>query len=735
AGALRWDFETLMDVSSIVGGVAGVAAPALGALRNVPGWANRVERLQGMLHIYGVTQQGSTVIVIPVQLELQLAELEKQKGQLSPGELAARRAEAILGAVRSGLMTVESAAQLVHPGDAGGTRRTWEPEPSSRPMDVEPGKTVPVEAAEARVRLRGAPGAGEGVEAPRLEEPAPVTRAPEGEARVRGDEVEVAPAGRPPAVSERVPWLESELGDLQGRVVVVAHPELKGTSTRVRYRRGRFQLEVGPDAGPFQIRTHLETARVLLRYEGPIGHIRRLLSRITQVFTHIPGYGTQGFESRLEVRKLRGIIDELEAMQRHIDERIQRLGEQEGAALGREREALQRDIEALVVQLSHHETQVDSLAAGVGFVAAYEKSTLASLGALQPELMQIRAALDQLGEQLTGLINRAADYAADGRMVGLEDWVRETAAHASVPQSRFARFGELARALGQVESMGSDERVVLRPSPPTGFEPVLERRPSQGTPAARDRGPKEREMRDSLPADKRDVFDLWAEREARAGSNLEPRLDLKSPRRMREDILEKKLKELAADLAEQETLRIHALNLTDPLHPRLAVNHEPDGNIFLHYQGKRPSGHEVQQAKDLQAYKKEELHFFGQNRLGQNYPGIDGTLGVPPRPIQLKSLPEKGKGTAYGARDAAMKALEAAKAHGYTGVEVYIRADAYDRATIIGVWDGPPTGDAPGPVGPVFEGNIISRIEIHFGNNTGMRVVQKPDGSFDFPSL
>lgn len=752
AGVLRWDFETIMDVSSIVGGVAGVAAPTLAALRNVPRWASRVERLQGMLHIYGLTQLGSTVIVIPVQLEMQLAELEKQKGQLSPGELAARRAEAILGAVRSGLMTAGSAAQLLHPGDTGGTRRAWETdaEPSARVADVEPGGPAPGDSAGVRALPDGEPRVspeGEGGAAPRPDEPTSVAREPEGEARGPRDGAEAVPATRPPAVSERALRLEAELGDLRGQVSVVelGPPELTGASTRVRYRNGRFQLEVGPDAGPLQIRTHRETARLLLRYQGPIGHIRRLLSRITQLFTRIPGYGTQGFESRLEVRKLNGVISELEAMQRDIEGRIERLGGRDGAALAREADSLQRQIDDLRGQLHLHELLVDSLEPGQGVVAAFDKRFVSRHPALKEALTSIEVGLDALGEvSLTALIERVSTLQEQGRVVGFEDWVRQTALRAKESSWLIARMAELGRVELESRKLAPGERLRLQPEQDPGGASrgvalVVERPQGAGAALAHVRETWEAEAFKKLQLDERQLPGFEALVDSLRARGNEPRsvLAKMDPAKLR-DLVEKETR----ILGENERRARHALNKADPLRPQLAHGYVLEDNIFLHYESTPSSERERAQAKELQRVKREELHLFGDdasstsgrklNDKGREYPGIDGTLGWPPRPIQLKGVDEKGHPNM--ARHSAEVALTKAIAAGIHGVEVYIRMYGATVEQVVAAWDAPPPAHADSQVnGPVFSGDVVSRIEIQCTN--GRLQVGWHDGAFTFTRL
>lgn len=102
ADRFDWDFATFMDISAIVGG----AIPFLGMTSR---------RMGSLVYYVGVAQLGQSVLVIPIQLEQQLRQIEMDT-TLSPGERSARRAEAFLQAVRSGVVTTISAAQMLEHG-------------------------------------------------------------------------------------------------------------------------------------------------------------------------------------------------------------------------------------------------------------------------------------------------------------------------------------------------------------------------------------------------------------------------------------------------------------------------------------------------------------------------------------------------------------------------------------------------------------------------------------------
>lgn len=410
---LHWDFETIMDVTAIVGGVAGAGGALLGTLARLPKWVNRVERVQGILHIYGVTELGSQVLIIPLQLEMQLAELEKNTS-LSPGEKAARRAEAILQAVRSGAMGVVSAAQMLHvdpathqpqvggaEGEAGGLAKpkVSAGEGAAAAPDVVPARPAAAEGA-------GAVAAPKPAKAPVEEGAAPRPKEGQGgEGGKKAGEIEAGagaegaaggPAKKPAAGEERPTGagglprrtdLEEALGDLKGKVQVVEHPTLEGT--QVRYVGGEVVVEIGAKTaakkGAAAVAHHVATARELLRYSGTFGSIRRLVSKVFGMLRFTPGYGTQGFESRLEVRKLRSIIGELEGLMARIDAHAADLSKRKVDAETAKKE-ISEEIKKLEQQLAEHEALVNSYSPGRGFVAARAETPQALMNATLLEL-------------------------------------------------------------------------------------------------------------------------------------------------------------------------------------------------------------------------------------------------------------------------------------------------------------------------------------------------------------
>ena len=149
---------------------------------------------------------------------------------------------------------------------------------------------------------------------------------------------------------------------------------------------------------------------------------------------------------------------------------------------------------------------------------------------------------------------------------------------------------------------------------------------------------------------------------------------------------------------------------SDPLRPRLRYR-ERLGDIWVRYETRPPEPHEIAQAAEIQARTGEPVEVFGDTPSGRNYPGIDGTIGEPPRPLSLKS----GGVAAHPnyARFAAEEALRAAQAQGYSHVEVHIRMRGSTIADIRAAWDAPPPQAAQAAGGPVFDpAGTVAKIVI-----------------------
>jgi hypothetical protein len=158
-----------------------------------------------------------------------------------------------------------------------------------------------------------------------------------------------------------------------------------------------------------------------------------------------------------------------------------------------------------------------------------------------------------------------------------------------------------------------------------------------------------------------------------------------------------------------------------------------NGNITVHYEARPPDAHELAQAQKLAAARGEEVHIFGDDAAGRSYPGIDGTIGNPKRPMQLKFVPSTTDATA--ARAMAQGALEHAQHTGMKNVEVFIEVEGKTRAQVAAAWNGPLTGNSPPPLGATIDGNAVKRIEIQAADGR-MEVVFDPGtGSYSFNNL
>lgn len=117
-GYLQLDLATVMDITAVVGAAAiGVGAWA-GAVRGAATtgtslkWVNIAGRVERGVHLFGYLQLGSQIFVIPISLAEQLAAIDKNTS-LSPGERAAQRAMAFLGALNNGLQSIGTAHQML----------------------------------------------------------------------------------------------------------------------------------------------------------------------------------------------------------------------------------------------------------------------------------------------------------------------------------------------------------------------------------------------------------------------------------------------------------------------------------------------------------------------------------------------------------------------------------------------------------------------------------------------
>ncbi len=116
---------------------------------------------------------------------------------------------------------------------------------------------------------------------------------------------------------------------------------------------------------------HVETVRVLKKFEGTLGAVRRLVSRVGSYLRITPGFGTKGFEARAEVKKLGAMKADLEQMLVQADERAARLSNDPAIALdATEKARMETELSQIKDKLAIYEKELGSYSPGKGFIAA-----------------------------------------------------------------------------------------------------------------------------------------------------------------------------------------------------------------------------------------------------------------------------------------------------------------------------------------------------------------------------
>jgi hypothetical protein len=139
----KWDAQTLGDILAIVGGlvavgnvaVAGANKAALAAAASKvakPAWVSAIQPMERSLHLIGAGLLIGQGLMIPYNFIQQVSTIDADPS-LSIEEKQARKAEALLHSVMSGMMTVASAAQMMGAefSKIGGEKNA--PEPTIEP--------------------------------------------------------------------------------------------------------------------------------------------------------------------------------------------------------------------------------------------------------------------------------------------------------------------------------------------------------------------------------------------------------------------------------------------------------------------------------------------------------------------------------------------------------------------------------------------------------------------------
>lgn len=220
-------------------------------------------------------------------------------------------------------------------------------------------------------------------------------------------------------------------------------------------------------------------------------------------------------------------------------------------------------------------------------------------------------------------------------------------------------------------------------------------------------GPLESQIRAKLPQELRGGFDDYVGELKRKGHNPEEALK-KIPENKRLDVIRREAAKRVDEFQEEVKKEYARMRSADnPLKPIMRkVEKVPDSKVTLRYNTKMPSAEEIAQALEISRRTGEPVDLFGDTAGGNEYPGIDGTIGDPPRPLSLKEANIK-----Y-ARLRAQQALELARTHGYSHVEVHIRVKGSTVGEIQSAWENIPP-ETKTPLSPVFDSaDTVSRIVI-----------------------
>ena len=282
-------------------------------------------------------------------------------------------------------------------------------------------------------------------------------------------------------------------------------------------------------------------------------------------------------------------------------------------------------------------------------------------------------------ERITQLAGRIADSVVSlGMMLSLLLIGSAAGVAARALVTRFGVLNNLA------ESAMTRVRGALGIEPGRAPVPHPSELPAQraivGTPAPQEsRFP----VRQQLTPQEQVLFDRWVQtrrtRQAAASkgkpgkspTEIEDGLDRalggKSPEQVRKMIESERGPEDVREQARQKIDEMYAHG--DTLDPKTTHGpiRSPDSDVWVRFDERPPSYREVVEAKRLSRHTGERVDLFG-----DDWEGIDGTIGHPPRPLQLKYVPE-GQPSAEVLRVTGKAVEQAAKAH-YTRVEVSVDA-------------------------------------------------------------
>lgn len=124
--------------------------------------------------------------------------------------------------------------------------------------------------------------------------------------------------------------------------------------------------------------------------------------------------------------------------------------------------------------------------------------------------------------------------------------------------------------------------------------------------------------------------------------------------------------------------RAQATNTSpDKLDPTMANTRDDGGGVRSRWNENPPSADEVAHAQQIARETGEPIELFG-----DAYQAIDGTIGRPPRPLQLKNPPQAGAAGATEVYRLGAEARQNAIRTGFSDVEVRINAPNVSRTEV-----------------------------------------------------
>ena len=273
---------------------------------------------------------------------------------------------------------------------------------------------------------------------------------------------------------------------------------------------------------------------------------------------------------------------------------------------------------------------------------------------------------------------------------------------------------ELLEKAEEIEQVvNTPPRVYRKPAGPNANEPVKVSNAQMPPVPVQAQQPGELEAlaRELVDPEDRIGFDIWAQGLRAKGADIEKVLTKFDAPRIQDTARGERITyhKDVAKAQEAERLRLRAQD--DPFEPILKNNEQIEGGpVWIHYENLAPSADEIAHAKLIAQRTGDEVHLFGDTAHGVTYPGIDGTIGNPKRPLQLKTM--KMGANAEAPRGMAQIALGNAKNAGYSGVEVEIFMPGKTVDEVKAAWNVTPTVKNAHELLDYYESDVIEKITI-----------------------